>query len=117
MLKYEERIKYIASEIKDTCNTLYLGQGFNFPVALEGAFKRKKISGNHAKGYPAAGMKHGPIALTDENIPVIVIATNPGDCDKILSNVQEVKVVRARVVAIMAEGDEQTRHYADDRIP
>ncbi len=113
VLAYEEQVKYIASEIKDTANALYLGRGYNFPVALEGALKLKEISYIHAEGYPAAEMKHGPIALIDENMPVIVIATNQSAYDKILSNVQEVKARKAKVIAITTKGDEQLKKYAD----
>lgn len=113
VLKYEDQIKYIASEIKDTSNALYLGRGYNFPVALEGALKLKEISYIHAEGYPAAEMKHGPIALIDENMPVIVIATNRSAYDKILSNVQEVKARKGKVIAITSIGDEEIKEYAD----
>ena len=113
VLEYEDQVKFIASEIKDTTNALYLGRGYNFPVALEGALKLKEISYIHAEGYPAAEMKHGPIALIDENMPVIVIATNQSAYDKILSNVQEVKARKAKVIAITTKGDEQLKEYAD----
>lgn len=113
VLKLNEQIKYIASEIKDTNNAIYLGRGFNFPIALEGALKLKEISYIHAEGYPAAEMKHGPIALIDEKMPVIVIATNKNAYDKVVSNVQEIKARKGIVIAIVAEGDEQISSMAD----
>lgn len=108
-----EQIKYIASEIKDSTNALYLGRGYNFPVALEGALKLKEISYIHAEGYPAAEMKHGPIALIDEQMPVIVITTNLSAYDKIVSNIQEVKARKGYVIAIVNEGDTIIRDIAD----
>jgi glucosamine--fructose-6-phosphate aminotransferase (isomerizing) len=113
VLEKAEHIKYIAKEIYQASNALYLGRGANFPVALEGALKLKEISYIHAEGYPAAEMKHGPIALIDENMPVIVIATNQSAYDKISSNVQEVKARKGRVIAIIREGDEEIRSMAD----
>jgi glucosamine--fructose-6-phosphate aminotransferase (isomerizing) len=113
ILEKNEHIKYIAGEIKDATNALYLGRGYNFPVALEGALKLKEISYIHAEGYPAAEMKHGPIALIDENMPVIVIATNMSAHDKIVSNIQEVKARKGRVIAIINEGDEKIKDIAD----
>jgi glutamine---fructose-6-phosphate transaminase (isomerizing) len=113
VLKNQEKIKYIASEIKDCHNALFLGRGLNFPVALEGALKLKEISYIHAEGYPAAEMKHGPIALIDENMPVIIIATNASAYDKIVSNVQEVKARKGRVIAIVLEGDTRIKEMAD----
>ncbi|MCL4167543.1 UNVERIFIED_CONTAM: hypothetical protein GTU68_041215 [Idotea baltica] len=113
VLKQEEAIRYIAQEIKDSTNALYLGRGYNFPVALEGALKMKEISYIHAEGYPAAEMKHGPIALIDENMPVVVIATNESAYEKIVSNVQEVKARKGRVIAIVPEGDKAIRSIAD----
>ena len=113
VLKLNEQIKYIASEIKDTNNAIYLGRGFNFPIALEGALKLKEISYIHAEGYPAAEMKHGPIALIDEKMPVVVIATNKNAYDKVVSNVQEIKARKGIVIAIVAEGDEQISSMAD----
>ncbi len=112
-LENDEKVKYIASEIKDANNALYLGRGVNFPVALEGALKLKEISYIHAEGYPAAEMKHGPIALIDENMPVIVIATNKSAYEKIVSNIQEVKARRGQVIAIVTEGDEEIRRLSD----
>ncbi|MFN8302949.1 MAG: glutamine--fructose-6-phosphate transaminase (isomerizing) [Saprospiraceae bacterium] len=108
-----EQVKYIAGEFKDADNALYLGRGYNFPVALEGALKLKEISYIHAEGYPAAEMKHGPIALIDENMPVFVIATNRGAYDKIVSNIQEVKARKGVVTAVVIEGDETIKKLAD----
>lgn len=112
-LKANEHIKYIAKEIKDHHNALYLGRGYNFPVALEGALKLKEISYIHAEGYPAAEMKHGPIALIDENMPVIVLATNRSAYEKIVSNVQEVIARKGRVIAIVNHGEEAISKIAD----
>ena len=113
VLEYDEQIKYIASEIKDKHNALYLGRGYNFPVALEGALKLKEISYIHAEGYPAAEMKHGPIALIDEQMPVIVIATNKSAYDKVASNIQEVKARKGMVIAVVTEGDKVISEIAD----
>ncbi|MBK9564857.1 MAG: glutamine--fructose-6-phosphate transaminase (isomerizing) [Saprospiraceae bacterium] len=113
VLQSNEKIKYIAHEIKDVSNALYLGRGYNFPVALEGALKLKEISYIHAEGYPAAEMKHGPIALIDENMPVIIIATNMSAYDKIVSNVQEVKARKAIVISIVTEGDTKIKEMSD----
>lgn len=113
VLSSNDLIKYIASEIKDRPNALYLGRGYNFPVALEGALKLKEISYIHAEGYPAAEMKHGPIALIDENMPVVVIATNRSAYDKIVSNIQEVKARKGLVIAVVTEGDEVISKMAD----
>ncbi len=113
MLASNDKIKYIAGEIKHASNALYLGRGYNFPVALEGALKLKEISYIHAEGYPAAEMKHGPIALIDENMPVIIIATNKSLNDKIVSNIQEVKARKGMVLAIVTEGDEEISQIAD----
>lgn len=112
-LKANEHIKYIAGEIKDHHNALYLGRGYNFPVALEGALKLKEISYIHAEGYPAAEMKHGPIALIDENMPVIVVATNKSAYEKIVSNVQEVIARKGRVIAVVNQGEEAISKIAD----
>jgi glucosamine--fructose-6-phosphate aminotransferase (isomerizing) len=108
-----EKVQYIAGEFKDATNALYLGRGYNFPIALEGALKLKEISYIHAEGYPAAEMKHGPIALIDENMPVFVIATNLSAYDKIVSNIQEVKARKGVVVAVVTEGDEVIKRLAD----
>lgn len=109
-------IEYIAGEIKNRTNALYLGRGYNFPVALEGALKLKEISYIHAEGYPAAEMKHGPIALIDEEMPVVVIATNKSAYDKIVSNIQEVKARKGFVIAIVTEGDTVISKIADHTI-
>lgn len=106
-------VKYIAAEIKDSANALYLGRGYNFPVALEGALKLKEISYIHAEGYPAAEMKHGPIALIDENMPVIVVCTNKSAYEKIVSNIQEVKARKGKVIAIVTHGDTTIKEIAD----
>lgn len=106
-------VEIIANVYKDSPNCLYLGRGYNFPVALEGALKLKEISYIHAEGYPAAEMKHGPIALIDEKMPVIVIATNKGHYEKVVSNIQEIKSRKGMIIAIVTEGDEQVRDLAD----
>ena len=111
-----EQVRYIAGEFKDAPNALYLGRGYNFPVALEGALKLKEISYIHAEGYPAAEMKHGPIALIDENMPVFVIATNLSAYEKIVSNIQEVKARKGVVIAVVTEGDEAIKQMADHTI-
>jgi glucosamine--fructose-6-phosphate aminotransferase (isomerizing) len=103
----------IANEFKDASNFLYLGRGYNFPVALEGALKLKEISYIHAEGYPAAEMKHGPIALIDENMPVVFLATNNVIYEKVVSNIQEVKARNGKVIAIVTEGDTTVRDMAD----
>ena len=113
LMKIDDHVKYIASEIKDSPNALYLGRGYNFPIALEGALKLKEISYIHAEGYPAAEMKHGPIALIDENMPVIVIATNRSAHEKIVSNIQEVKARKGIVIAVVNEGDSILHEIAD----
>lgn len=113
VLESNSKIEYIAAEIKDSPNALYLGRGYNFPVALEGALKLKEISYIHAEGYPAAEMKHGPIALIDENMPVIVIATNQSAYEKIASNIQEVKARSGIVIAIVTEGEKIISKMAD----
>lgn len=104
-LKLNDQIREIAYTFKDASNFLYLGRGFNFPVALEGALKLKEISYIHAEGYPAAEMKHGPIALIDEEMPVVFIATHDSSYEKIVSNIQEVKARKGRVIAVVTEGD------------
>ncbi len=106
-------VEIIADVYKDSTNCLYLGRGYNFPVALEGALKLKEISYIHAEGYPAAEMKHGPIALIDEQMPVIVIATKKGHYEKVVSNIQEIKSRKGKIIAIVTEGDEQVRELAD----
>ena len=116
VLEKDEQIKYIAGCIKDAQNAIYLGRGINFPVALEGALKLKEISYIHAEGYPAAEMKHGPIALIDEKMPVIVLATNMSAYDKVVSNIQEVKARKGYVIAIVTEGDKIISELADHTI-
>lgn len=113
ILELNEEFKRIAKIYKDASNALYLGRGVSFPVALEGALKLKEISYIHAEGYPAAEMKHGPIALIDENMPVVFIATRDGSYDKIVSNIQEVKARNGVVIAIVTEGDTIIREMAD----
>ncbi len=113
VLQLNEKIRDLASLFKETRNFLYLGRGFNFPVALEGALKLKEISYIHAEGYPAAEMKHGPIALIDAEMPVVVIATNKELYDKVSSNIQEVKARKGRLLAIVREGDTEISHVAD----
>ena len=108
-----EMAKEIAAKFKDATNCLYLGRGYNFPVALEGALKLKEISYIHAEGYPAAEMKHGPIALIDEQMPVIVIAPKQGHYDKVVSNIQEIKSRSGKIIAIVTKGDTQVRGLAD----
>jgi glucosamine--fructose-6-phosphate aminotransferase (isomerizing) len=113
VLKNEAQIKYIADIYKDALNALYLGRGFTFPVALEGALKLKEISYIHAEGYPAAEMKHGPIALIDQEMPVFVIATKGGSYEKVVSNIQEVKARKGKIIAIVTEGDTVVKGLAD----
>ena len=112
-LQTNDRTKEIAETFKDAHNCLYLGRGYNFPVALEGALKLKEISYIHAEGYPAAEMKHGPIALIDEQMPVVVIAPKQGHYDKIVSNIQEIKSRSGRIIAVVTKGDTQVRELAD----
>ena len=106
-------VEKIAKLIKDSNNSLYLGRGYNFPVALEGALKLKEISYIHAEGYPAAEMKHGPIALIDEHVPVIVIAPKQGHYDKVVSNIQEIKSRSGKIIAVVTKGDTQVKALAD----
>ena len=108
-----EHIQKVADIYKDARNCLYLGRGYNFPVALEGALKLKEISYIHAEGYPAAEMKHGPIALIDEQMPVVVIATRKGHYDKVVSNIQEIKSRKGKIIGIVTEGDTSVRDLAD----
>lgn len=112
-LQLDQQIQEIAAKFKDASNFLYLGRGVNFPVALEGALKLKEISYIHAEGYPAAEMKHGPIALIDDQMPVVVLATNGSAHDKIVSNIQEVKARKGKVIAIVNEGDNEIAALAD----
>ncbi|GAB1308354.1 glutamine--fructose-6-phosphate transaminase (isomerizing) [Urechidicola sp. KH5] len=113
LLKTDTLVQEIAAIYKDSPNCLYLGRGYNFPVALEGALKLKEISYIHAEGYPAAEMKHGPIALIDENMPVVVIATNKGHYEKVVSNIQEIKSRKGQIIAIVTEGDIQVKEIAN----
>jgi glutamine---fructose-6-phosphate transaminase (isomerizing) len=113
VLKKDEQIKFIADIFKDSRNFLYLGRGFSFPVALEGALKLKEISYIHAEGYPAAEMKHGPIALIDEEMPVVVIATKGASYEKVVSNIQEVKARKGKIIAVVTEGDQAVKEMAD----
>lgn len=112
-LKLDAQIRELAEIYKDATNFLYLGRGYNFPVALEGALKLKEISYIHAEGYPAAEMKHGPIALIDEEMPVVFLATNQSAYEKIVSNVQEVKARKGKIIAVVNKGDTHIRHLAD----
>ncbi|WP_438966984.1 glutamine--fructose-6-phosphate transaminase (isomerizing) [Flavobacterium sp.] len=112
-LQTNEVAKQIAAIYKDSPNCLYLGRGYNFPVALEGALKLKEISYIHAEGYPAAEMKHGPIALIDESMPVVVIAPNKGHYDKVVSNIQEIKSRSGKIIAVVTKGDTQVKSLAD----
>jgi glutamine---fructose-6-phosphate transaminase (isomerizing) len=113
VLENNAHIEQIAAEYKDAANALYLGRGSSFPVALEGALKLKEISYIHAEGYPAAEMKHGPIALIDENMPVFVVATRGTSYEKVVSNIQEVKARKGKIIAIVTEGDTQVKAMAD----
>tara|TARA_B110000881_G_C18576101_1_gene518661 strand:+ start:307 stop:2154 length:1848 start_codon:yes stop_codon:yes gene_type:complete len=113
ILKQEKLIKEVASSFTETSNCIYLGRGYNFPVALEGALKLKEISYIHAEGYPAAEMKHGPIALIDDQMPVVVIATKKGHYDKVVSNIQEIKSRKGRIIAVVSEGDVRVKELAD----
>ena len=112
-LQYDNHIKMVADTYKNASNCLYLGRGYNFPVALEGALKLKEISYIHAEGYPAAEMKHGPIALIDEQMPVIVIATKKGHYEKVVSNIQEIKSRKGKIIAIVTKGDVAVKELAD----
>ena len=112
-LKNNDKIKEVAHKYKNAMNSIYLGRGYNFPVALEGALKLKEISYIHAEGYPAAEMKHGPIALIDENMPVVVIATKDSTYEKIVSNIQEVKARKGKIIAIVTENDTTIKDFAD----
>lgn len=112
-LKSNELIKTIAAKFKDSSNCLFLGRGYGFPVALEGALKLKEISYIHAEGYPAAEMKHGPIALIDEEMPVVFIATKNSSYEKVISNIQEVKARKGVIIAIVTEGDVEVKRMAD----
>jgi glucosamine--fructose-6-phosphate aminotransferase (isomerizing) len=113
VLKSEPLIKEIASYMQKFNNALYLGRNYNYPVALEGALKLKEISYIHAEGYPAAEMKHGPIALIDEDMPVVVIATIRGTYEKVVSNIQAVKARKGKIISIVTEGDVEVRNLSD----
>jgi glucosamine--fructose-6-phosphate aminotransferase (isomerizing) len=113
MLESDKQVKYISELFKDATNFLYLGRGYNFPVALEGALKLKEISYIHAEGYPAAEMKHGPIALIDEEMPIVVIATKHDNYEKVVSNIEEVKARSGKIIAIVTEGDTEVKAIAD----
>jgi len=113
VLKKNDEVKKLAKVFKDVKNFLYLGRGYTFPVALEGALKLKEISYIHAEGYPAAEMKHGPIALIDENMPVVVIATKGAWYEKVASNIQEVKARKGKIIAIVTERDKNVKQFAD----
>jgi glucosamine--fructose-6-phosphate aminotransferase (isomerizing) len=113
VLKLNEQIKEIAYTFKDATNFIYLGRGYNFPVALEGALKLKEISYIHAEGYPAAEMKHGPIALIDDEMPVVFIATKDSSYEKVVSNIQEVKARKGRVISVVTEGDRQIHKMSE----
>jgi len=113
VLENAEKIKELAQQFKDSKNFLYLGRGSNFPVALEGALKLKEISYIHAEGYPAAEMKHGPIALIDENMPVVFIVPKDAIYEKVISNIQEVKARRGRIIAIANDDDHEIDHMAE----
>ena len=115
-MKKEDDIRKIAEAYKDAPNALFLGRGYNFPVALEGALKLKEISYIHAEGYPAAEMKHGPIALIDENMPVFIVATQDAHYEKVLSNIQEVKARGGRIIAVVTAGDTEVANMADHTI-
>ena len=113
ILESQSFIEEVATSFKTAQNCIYLGRGYNFPVALEGALKLKEISYIHAEGYPAAEMKHGPIALIDKEMPVVVIATKKGYYEKVVSNIQEIKSREGRIIAIVSEGDTQVKALAD----
>jgi glucosamine--fructose-6-phosphate aminotransferase (isomerizing) len=113
VLKLNDKLREIAYTFKDSRNALYLGRGVSFPVALEGALKLKEISYIHAEGYPAAEMKHGPIALIDDEMPVFVIATKGANYEKVVSNIQEVKARKGRITAVVTSGDTEVREMAD----
>jgi glucosamine--fructose-6-phosphate aminotransferase (isomerizing) len=113
VLKSNSEIESISEKYLNSLNFLYLGRGYNFPIALEGALKLKEISYIHAEGYPAAEMKHGPIALIDENMPVVVIATRKGNYHKVVSNIMEIKARGAKIIAVVSEGDQEIEKLAD----
>ena len=112
-LKLDPQVKELAKMFIYARNFLYLGRGYNYPVAMEGALKLKEISYIHAEGYPAAEMKHGPIALIDREMPVVVVATNKGTYEKVISNIQEVKARKGKIIAIVTKGDKTVKELAD----
>jgi len=114
LLRSSDHIRKLALKYKDVKDALYLGRGNNFPVSLEGALKLKEISYIHAEGYPAAEMKHGPIALVDENLPVVFAAPKSYYHEKLVSNIQEIKARKGKVLAVISEGDEVILKMADD---
>jgi glucosamine--fructose-6-phosphate aminotransferase (isomerizing) len=114
LLRSADRIQQLAEKYKDARDALYLGRGYNFPIALEGALKLKEISYIHAEGYPAAEMKHGPIALVDDQLPVVFVATRDAYYEKIISNIQEIKARKGMVIAVISESDETIAALADD---
>jgi glucosamine--fructose-6-phosphate aminotransferase (isomerizing) len=113
LLKVLGRVKEVAAEFKDARNFLYLGRGSNYPVALEGALKLKEISYIHAEGYPAAEMKHGPIALIDKQMPVVIVVPKDGIYEKVMSNVQEVRARKGRIIAIANEDDTDIEQHVE----
>ncbi|MFZ4581458.1 MAG: SIS domain-containing protein, partial [Paludibacter sp.] len=113
ILDQSEAISQFAKTFTYAQNFIYLGRGYNFPVALEGALKLKEISYIHAEGYPAAEMKHGPIALISQEMPVVVIAPNVGMYDKVVSNIQEIKARKGKIISIITEGDEVVKNLSD----
>jgi len=116
LAKQEKRIEKLAHKYQNSQDFLFLGRGVNYPIALEGALKLKEISYIHAEGYPAGEMKHGPIALIDENMPVVAIATRNAVYDKVVSNLQEVKARDGKLIVICDEGDEMMKNLADEVI-
>jgi len=114
VLEQKDHIKSLAEKYKNATDALYLGRGYNFPVALEGALKLKEISYIHAEGYPAAEMKHGPIALVDENLPVVFVATRDSYHEKVVSNMQEIKARKGKLIAVTTEGDDSTASICND---
>jgi glucosamine--fructose-6-phosphate aminotransferase (isomerizing) len=115
-LLLNRQIEQLAKKYQGATDALYLGRGYNFPIALEGALKLKEISYIHAEGYPAAEMKHGPIALVDEHLPVVFVATRDSYHEKIVSNIQEIKARKGKVIAVITAGDQTITGMADDTI-
>ena len=116
VLQLDTAIQRLATKYKDAKDALYLGRGYNFAIALEGALKLKEISYIHAEGYPAAEMKHGPIALVDENLPVVFVATHDSYHEKIVSNIQEIKARKGKVIAVISQSDNIVADMADDHL-